>query len=128
MLEGWLLFESRKRRPNLILRQLNPDKHHRAMRFFIAPWPVPVGAVEALDALEQQAVRFAVNPQHPFVTQQFIRRFQQQVFHHPGNFADIYRVIQFHHNRRNIVLFVRDKMETRFGADDVFFQHKNRWC
>ena len=27
MLEGWLLFESRKRRPNLILRQLNPDKH-----------------------------------------------------------------------------------------------------
>lgn len=56
MLEGWLLFESRKRRPNLILRQLNPDKHHRAMRFFIAPWPVPVGAVEALDALEQQAV------------------------------------------------------------------------
>lgn len=64
---------------------------------------------------EQQAVRFAVNPQHPFVTQQFIRRFQQQVFHHPGNFADIYRVIQFHHNRRNIVLFVRDKMETRFA-------------
>ena len=62
MLEGWLLFESRKRRPNLILRQLNPDKHHRTMRFFIAPWPVPVGAVEALDALEQQAVRFAVNP------------------------------------------------------------------
>ena len=65
MLEGWLLFESRKRCPNLFLRQLNPDKHHCAMRFFIAPRAVPVGAVEALDALEQQAVRFAVNPQHP---------------------------------------------------------------
>ncbi|CAM8220632.1 hypothetical protein ESCOMM011M_23980 [Escherichia coli] len=94
------------------------------MRFFIAPRAVPVGAVEALDALEQQAIRFAVNPQHSFVTQQFIRRLQQQVFHHAGNFADIYRVIQFHHNRRNIVLFIRDKVETRFGADDVFFQHK----
>lgn len=57
-----LLPQPRKRRPNLILRQLNPDKHHRAMRFFIAPRPVPVGAVEALDALEQQAIRFAVNP------------------------------------------------------------------
>ncbi len=25
--------QPRKRRPNLFLRQLNPDKHHRAMRF-----------------------------------------------------------------------------------------------
>lgn len=44
--------QPRKRCPNLFLRQLNPDKHHRAMRFFIAPRAVPVGAVEALDALE----------------------------------------------------------------------------
>lgn len=47
-----LLPQPRKRCPNLFLRQLNPDKHHRAMRFFIAPRAVPVGAVEALDALE----------------------------------------------------------------------------
>lgn len=41
-----------------------------------------------------------------------------------GNFADIYRVTQFHHNRRNIALFIYDKVEMRFGADDVLFQYK----
>ena len=68
------------------------------MRPLIAPWSVQVGAVEALNALKQQAIRFAVDPQHPFLAHQLFGKSEQQIFHHPGDFADIYRIIQFHYD------------------------------
>ncbi len=94
------------------------------MRRFVAPRAVPVGAVQALYALEQQAVWLAFNPQHAFIAQQLLGGFQQQIFHYPRHVADVHRVIQFDDDRGDIVLLVGDKVEARFGADHVLFQHK----
>ncbi|MNN80959.1 hypothetical protein D3C81_1977290 [compost metagenome] len=84
------------------------------MRRFITPRSVPVGAVEALNALEQQAIRLAVNPQHPFVAQQFVGKREQQIFHHAGHGADIDRIIQLDHDGGDVVLLIADKVEAWF--------------
>lgn len=106
--------------PNLLLGQIHADKYQRTLALFLRqPLPIPVGVIQALHALEQQAARLVFDRQYAFVAQQVVGVFQQQAFHHVGDLHQRQRALQRHYDRADVALRLWDAAEQRGGRRQV---------